>query len=198
MDEHPVSAGQHSLHFKIRRQSDVTLAVVACQRDDFLPAFPADERGIVGTMVSELATNILKYAGEGDVLLESLEANGRYGVSIQVSDQGPGIKDLEQALADGFSTSGTLGLGLPAVKRMSDSLTITAPTGGGTVVNVMRWCRNPVASGKPSHPSEQTVANRLVSHASKHHWHWISICNIAPIRARPSVEIKPSPWNSQT
>lgn len=150
MDEHPVSPGQRSLRFKIRRQSDVTLAVVACQRDDFLPAFPADERGIVGTMVSELATNILKYAGEGDVLLESLEANGRYGVSIQVSDQGPGIKDLEQALADGFSTSGTLGLGLPAVKRMSDSLTITAPIGGGTVVNVVRWCRNPVASGKPS------------------------------------------------
>ena len=148
MDEHADSPGQRSLRFKVRRQSDVTLAVVACQRNDLLPAFPASERGIVGTIVSELATNILKYAGEGEVLLESLEANGRHGVSIQVSDQGPGIENLEQALADGFSTSGTLGLGLPAVKRMSDSLTITAPIGGGTLVNVVRWCRYPVPSTK--------------------------------------------------
>jgi anti-sigma regulatory factor (Ser/Thr protein kinase) len=152
MDERTVSPQARSLHFKIRRQSDVTLAVVACQREDFLPAFPADERGIVGTVVSELATNILKYAGDGEVLLESLDADGRHGVSIQVSDQGPGIKNLEQALADGFSTSGTLGLGLPAVKRMSDSLTITAPIGGGTVIHVVRWCRHPVGPAKPSQP----------------------------------------------
>lgn len=150
MDEQPVSPLPRSLRFKIRRQSDVTLAVVACQRDDFLPAFPANERCVVGTVVSELGMNILKYAGEGEVLLESLESDGRHGVSIQVSDQGPGIKDLDQALADGYSTSGTLGLGLPAVKRMCDSLTITEPIGGGTVVSVVRWCRYPVPSSKPS------------------------------------------------
>jgi anti-sigma regulatory factor (Ser/Thr protein kinase) len=162
MVEQPVSPVPRSLRFKIRRQSDVTLAVVACQRDEFLPAFPTNERGVVGTVVSELAMNILKYAGEGEILLESLEANGRYGVTIKASDQGPGIKDLEQALADGYSTSGTLGLGLPAVKRMSDSLTITAPIGGGTLVSVVRWCRYPVVSVKTSRaPANPRAESRI-------------------------------------
>lgn len=160
MDEQPALPLPRSLRFKIRQQSHVTLAVLACQRDDFLPAFPANERGEVGTVVSELATNILKYAGHGEILLESLEADGRHGVSIQASDQGPGIKDLSQALADGYSTSGTLGLGLPAVKRMSDSLSITAPIGGGTVVNAVRWCRSPLPTSSPRQPPANARVNR--------------------------------------
>ena len=156
MGELPVSPMPRILNFRIQRQSDVTRAVVACQKIDFLPAFPANERGIVGTVISELGTNIVKYAGEGEIHLESLEAKGRYGVSIQASDQGPGIKDPERALTDGYSTSGTLGLGLPAVRRMSDSLTITAPPGGGTVVSVVRWCRYPVSSAKANHSPSDT------------------------------------------
>lgn len=131
------------LEFSIRRQSDITLAVAAIFRAGLLGAFPLDERSIVGTVVSELGTNILKYAGHGVVRVLCLELDGRHGVRVVAEDQGPGIGDLEAALKDGFSTGGTLGLGLPAVRRLTDTLNITSLPGGGTRVEAIRWSRRP-------------------------------------------------------
>ena len=107
----------------------------------YLQAFPRDERGVIGTVVSELAANIVKYAGHGSIRIEPLMQDGRLGVRVQAIDQGPGIADIEAALRDGFSTGGTLGLGLPAVRRLMDSLHIVCPEGGGTHVEAIRWAR---------------------------------------------------------
>jgi serine/threonine-protein kinase RsbT len=60
-------------------------------------------------------------------------------ICIVASDSGPGIDDLAQALRDGYSSSGGLGLGLPGVKRLMDEFDIVSTPGAGTTVTVTKW-----------------------------------------------------------
>lgn len=94
---------------------------------------------MVATAVSELAGNIIKYATRGEVVVRGVKERGRRGVEVVVSDNGPGIADVEQALQDHFSTSGTLGLGLPGVKRLMDQFSIESAPGRGTTVVACKW-----------------------------------------------------------
>jgi serine/threonine-protein kinase RsbT len=95
------------------------------------------------TAGSELARNILIYAtgARGELRVEQVRADGRQGVRATFSDEGPGIEDLEAALRDGFSTKGSLGLGLPGSKRLVDEFTITSVKGVGTTVVIVTWRR---------------------------------------------------------
>jgi serine/threonine-protein kinase RsbT len=91
------------------------------------------------TAMSELARNVLKYAGTGTVRTAWLEEPGRHGIEIVVEDNGPGIASVPQALQDHFSTSGTLGLGLPGVRRMMDDFEVVSAPGQGTRVTIRKW-----------------------------------------------------------
>jgi serine/threonine-protein kinase RsbT len=94
------------------------------------------------TAGSELTRNILTYATgrRGTLRVEQVRAKGRAGVRAVFSDQGPGIEDVAAALTDGYSTGGSMGLGLPGSKRLVDELTIeTSPA--GTTVTVIKWAR---------------------------------------------------------
>lgn len=95
------------------------------------------------TAGSELARNILTYAAgsRGSLRVEQVAAAGRQGVRATFSDQGPGIDDVEAALTDGFSTSGSLGLGLPGAGRLADEMTVTSASGSGTTVVITKWAR---------------------------------------------------------
>ena len=95
------------LEFKLRRRGDVTTVVAEVFRKGFLRDFSTEERGIIGTVVSELSTNIVKYAGHGLIRLQLLERNGFPGVRVEAIDQGPSISDVNKAMQDGFSTGGT-------------------------------------------------------------------------------------------
>lgn len=94
------------------------------------------------TAGSELARNILTYAvpGTGSFRVEQVEASGRRGVKATFSDDGPGIEDVDKALTDGYSTTGSLGLGLPGAKRLTDEMTIITSE-RGTTVTVTKWAR---------------------------------------------------------
>src|SRR5438045_1659234 len=81
--------------------------------------FTETERGGIAIAVTELATNILKHAGSGTILCECVGQNGNSGLRVLALDKGPGIPDLSRALEDGYSTSGTAGNGLGAVRRLS-------------------------------------------------------------------------------
>jgi serine/threonine-protein kinase RsbT len=81
----------------------------------------------------------VSYARKGDITLKIVQASSRQGVLIIASDSGPGIRDIPQALRDGFSTSGSLGLGLPGVRRLMDEFEITSKPGRGTIVTVKKW-----------------------------------------------------------
>ena len=91
------------------------------------------------TAASELAHNILKYAGTGNVSFSLLDDGAKPGVEFIASDRGPGIADVDQAMADKFSTSGTLGLGLPGVKRLVDEFDLNSEVGVGTTVAFKVW-----------------------------------------------------------
>jgi serine/threonine-protein kinase RsbT len=93
---------------------------------------------LIATAVSELCNNILKYATRGQVTVRVLHEEKRQGIEIEARDRGPGIDDPELAMMEGVSSGGTLGLGLPGVKRMMDEFWIeTSPN--GTIVRVRKW-----------------------------------------------------------
>jgi serine/threonine-protein kinase RsbT len=93
------------------------------------------------TAASELARNTIKYGGGGEVHLDSLEDGFKRGVGLIFVDNGPGIADLEQALRDGFTSGGGLGLGLGGSKRLADEFEIDSRPGEGTAVSIVKWKR---------------------------------------------------------
>lgn len=101
--------------------------------------FAAGDATLIATAISELARNIVTYARRGEIILRAVDGANRQGVSITASDKGPGIPDIRQALRDGFSTSGSLGMGLPGVRRLMDEFAITSQPGQGTTVMVKKW-----------------------------------------------------------
>jgi serine/threonine-protein kinase RsbT len=118
---------------------DVARAALLAGRCCHTLGFDPARSQMVATAVSELAGNIIKYAERGEVIVRGVSNRGRKGVEVVVSDQGPGISDLEQALRDHFSTSGTLGLGLPGVRRLMDDFSIESAPGRGTTIVVCKW-----------------------------------------------------------
>ena len=102
--------------------------------------FSVSEATLIATAISELARNIVSYADQGSVTLTPVHgANGAIGLTIIATDSGPGISDVAQALRDGYSSSGGLGLGLPGVRRLMDEFDITSRAGVGTTVTVTKW-----------------------------------------------------------
>lgn len=91
------------------------------------------------TAASELARNTLRYGGGGDVRIEILASGTRKGIRLTFVDHGPGIADLNQALQDGFTSGGGLGLGLGGAKRLCDEFEIVSAPGQGTTVTVTKW-----------------------------------------------------------
>jgi serine/threonine-protein kinase RsbT len=93
------------------------------------------------TAASELARNTIKYGGGGEVHLDSLADAGRHGIGLVFVDNGPGIDDVDQALRDGFTSGGGLGLGLGGSRRLVDEFDIDSRTGEGTAVSIVKWKR---------------------------------------------------------
>lgn len=91
------------------------------------------------TAASELARNTVIYGGGGTVLCETLNNGSRHGLRLIFSDQGPGISDIEQALKDGFTTGGGLGLGLGGTRRLVNEFDIVSSPGEGTRITITRW-----------------------------------------------------------
>lgn len=123
----------------IRGDSDVARAIVYANKMSKAAQFHPVDQSRIATAVSELARNILKYAGHGEIRLQQILERGRRGMEIVAEDKGPGISDRESALADHFSSSGTLGLGLPGVRRMMDEFALESEHGHGTRVTVRKW-----------------------------------------------------------
>ncbi|HKV04297.1 MAG TPA: anti-sigma regulatory factor [Candidatus Acidoferrales bacterium] len=116
--------------------------VAARQRGRALAAelgFSSVDATLIATAISELARNIVAYARRGEITLQMIHGSNRQGILVVASDDGPGIPDIRQAMRDGFSTSGSLGIGLPGVRRLMDEFLITSRPGRGTTVAVKKW-----------------------------------------------------------
>ncbi|MFE4212316.1 ATP-binding SpoIIE family protein phosphatase [Streptomyces sp. NPDC056844] len=95
----------------------------------------------VALAVSEAATNLRKYAVDGAFLLRTVRTPSDAGVEFVTTDDGPGMADVAYALADGTSTSGTLGIGLGAISRLADFFDLHSLPGRGTVLTARFWTK---------------------------------------------------------
>jgi serine/threonine-protein kinase RsbT len=101
--------------------------------------FSSTDLTLIATAISELARNIVMYAKEGEIVVRLVRSSDRQGIIVIARDKGPGIADIRQTLQDGYSTSRSLGLGLPGVRRLMDELEIESQIGLGTVVTIKKW-----------------------------------------------------------
>lgn len=91
------------------------------------------------TAASELVRNMIRYAGGGITIIEVVSKGRENGIRLTFQDKGPGIKDIQQAMKDGFSTGKSLGLGLPGARRLVSEFDIKSVVGKGTTVTVIKW-----------------------------------------------------------
>ncbi len=96
--------------------------------------FDETAAGRVALVVTELATNVVKYGVPGEILVGTFEDATGSGVEILALDKGGGFSDLGSALRDGHSTGGSSGEGLGAVRRLSDAFDIASRPGVGSAV----------------------------------------------------------------
>ena len=108
----------------------------------------ASEAGITGsdltlvaTAISEIARNIVEYAGRGELTLTLIGDGENRGILVVARDHGPGIADVAQAMQDGYSTGRSLGLGLPGARRLMDEFEVDSEEGEGTTVTMKKWMR---------------------------------------------------------
>jgi anti-sigma regulatory factor (Ser/Thr protein kinase)/serine/threonine protein phosphatase PrpC len=135
-------------------QSEQLTVVISCSADEgharraartIATGVGFDEKAIeeIVIVASELASNLTRHARGGNLLFTQIAQQDRDGVQIESQDMGPGIGDVNQALADGFSTVGSLGYGLGTVNRLMDDLEIQSKRGpkAGTYIVCRRWLR---------------------------------------------------------
>ncbi|RLC66940.1 MAG: ATP-binding protein [Chloroflexi bacterium] len=124
----------------VRREADV---VVACQKGRAMAAqvgFSRERQFAISVAIAEVARNVVKYAGRGEITMRPcLQQDGRTGLLVVARDEGPGIPDVEQALQDGYSTGGGLGIGLSGAKRLMDEFEIVSRVGQGTTIVMTKW-----------------------------------------------------------
>jgi serine/threonine-protein kinase RsbT len=130
---------QKSETHEIRTSQDVVSARQAVRRCAVELGFSLVDQTKIVTASSELARNTLDYGGGGVATVETVRNGSRAGLRITFEDEGPGIADITQALTDGFTTGGGMGLGLGGAKRLSNEFAIESEPGRGTRVTILRW-----------------------------------------------------------
>lgn len=122
-------------------EADIVLARQGGRRLAAELGFSSTDQTLLATAISELARNIVQYAGSGELLLATVQHGYQRGIHVTACDRGPGIVDKEMALRDGYSTGGSLGLGLPGTRRLADDFTLESEPGRGTTVTFTMWLR---------------------------------------------------------
>jgi len=123
----------------VRRDADI---LVACQKGRALAArlgMPESDQIAVVIATSEVAGNIVRYAGRGEIVLHPARQNDRQGIVVVARDEGPGIPNVARALQEGYSTGEGLGLGLPGARRLMDEFEVVSESGKGTTITMRKW-----------------------------------------------------------
>jgi len=127
---------------EIRSEHDI---LTARQRGRELAAevgFSGSDLTIVATAISEIARNIVEYAGQGELAFTIVSEGQSRGILVVARDEGPGIPDVAQAMQDGYSSGRSLGLGLPGARRLMDEFEVESEVGRGTTVTMKKWMRS--------------------------------------------------------
>ncbi|HJU29060.1 MAG TPA: anti-sigma regulatory factor [Candidatus Binataceae bacterium] len=120
-------------------EQDVVLARQAIRKAAQQIGLSIVDQTKIVTAASELARNAVVYGGGGRLKWEIVSNNGKQGLRLTITDEGPGIEDLTLAMKDGWTTGSGLGMGLPGAKRLVNEFEIMSKPGAGTTVIVTRW-----------------------------------------------------------
>ena len=134
------------LDFELHEPADNAQVVYATKKLAAQLGFAESEQFLIATAVSELATNIIRYANRGRITLRMIREDGRTGIEVTAEDHGPGIVNIDEAMQEHFSSGSGLGLGLPSVRRIMDEFAIESNPGQGTRVVVRKWRRDRLAA----------------------------------------------------
>lgn len=129
---------------QITVEDDIVAARGTAREAAKVLGFGVVDQSRIATAVSELARNVVRYAtdGRGEVVVRALGGTGTgTGIEIIVRDQGPGIADTEQAMAEGFTSGSGMGMGLPGTRRLMDEMLLESTPGHGTTVTIRKWRR---------------------------------------------------------
>lgn len=129
------------ISFDLLEPSDNALVVYTARQILARIGFDTSSEFVIASAVSELSTNILRYAGSGTITMRRIRNDHENGFEVVARDQGPGIEDIETALKDNYSTGKGLGLGLPSVKRIMDTMEIWSEPEKGTCITARIWVR---------------------------------------------------------
>ena len=143
-----VEASDNMITFQVTDQSDVLIGNRRIREAGLLAGASDMDRDLVATMISELGSNIFKYARLGSISVSRSQEHDAVDIHICAQDQGPGIANVELAMTDHFSTGRTLGLGLPGVRRMSDTFSIQSSAQTGTRVSATKRIKGPRVTSK--------------------------------------------------
>ncbi|MEF3274667.1 MAG: anti-sigma regulatory factor [Chloroflexus sp.] len=129
--------------FRIQREADIYVALSAGRRLATELRFSEADRTRIEICILELAHNLLRHAGGGEIEITTINRDSTTsGIAIEARDHGPGIPDIELAMRDGYSTTQSLGAGLPGVRRLMDEFAIHSTPGIGTTVRAIKWHSN--------------------------------------------------------
>ncbi|MBF0526970.1 MAG: anti-sigma regulatory factor [Deltaproteobacteria bacterium] len=134
-----VSGVSEVIRVELIDTSDAALAVYSTRRLTAAMGFSVTNQYLIAAAVSELATNIVRYAGQGKITIKTVRNADLEGVEVEARDEGPGIADIDQAMQEHFSSGNSLGLGLPSVRRIMDEFIIDSKPGRGTTIIARKW-----------------------------------------------------------
>jgi serine/threonine-protein kinase RsbT len=123
----------------IRSDLDIVSARTGAREIARQVGFGPIDQARIATAVSELARNIVQYAGMGHVSTAIVEHNGHKGIECQFEDHGPGIEHVDLAMQDGYTTSGGMGMGLSGASRLMDEFQVNSQKGQGTKIICRKW-----------------------------------------------------------
>lgn len=131
-------SGENEGSIRIASEGDLIVARKAARTLATGLGFGLTDVTRIVTATSELARNIISFAGSGIMKFKVLDTGADVGIEIIFEDRGPGITNVELAMQEGFTTGKGLGLGLPGSKRLMDQMEVLSESGRGTTIIVRK------------------------------------------------------------
>lgn len=133
-----VTTGEQ-IHIAVQESSQVAAARRRASALATQAGLDEHRAGVCAVIASEMGTNLVKHAKDGEIFLRELSHPPLHGIEVLALDRGPGMGNLTRAMQDGHSTAGTYGTGLGAIRRMASDFDIHSMPGRGTVLMARVW-----------------------------------------------------------